>query len=155
MTTDTASRRPVDWLEGRRLRAWELKEQGWPQRAIARALGVTGKPVEGLLQVIHEGLPLLVSDHQVRVRAAHGATAVLLGSAGGPAQHLRDQVLEARRRNAMVRFVDPRVGVQAGVGHDPVEVVNNGGDVVHAAQSIIERWLRRGLHVQSPSSSKP
>jgi hypothetical protein len=28
-----------DWREWRRLRAWELKQQGWQQRAIARALG--------------------------------------------------------------------------------------------------------------------
>jgi transposase len=31
----------ADWREGRRLRALELKEQGWSQRAIAQALGVT------------------------------------------------------------------------------------------------------------------
>jgi transposase len=33
--------RPVDWREGRRLRAWELKQQGWTQRASAAAPGVT------------------------------------------------------------------------------------------------------------------
>ena len=32
---------PKDWREGRRLRAWELYEQGWPQRKIAEALGVS------------------------------------------------------------------------------------------------------------------
>lgn len=32
---------PKDWREGRRLRAWELHEQGWPQKKIAEALGVT------------------------------------------------------------------------------------------------------------------
>jgi transposase len=31
----------TDWREGRRLRAWELKQQGWNQKAIAQALGVT------------------------------------------------------------------------------------------------------------------
>jgi predicted transcriptional regulator len=35
----------LDWRDGRRraweLRAWELKEQGWKQTAIAAALGVT------------------------------------------------------------------------------------------------------------------
>ena len=30
-----------DWREGRRVRAYELKEQGWSQRAIAAALGVS------------------------------------------------------------------------------------------------------------------
>ncbi len=32
---------PTDWREGRRLRAWELKQQGWTQKAIAEVLGVT------------------------------------------------------------------------------------------------------------------
>ncbi len=32
---------PVDWREGRRLRAWELHHQGWKQTDIAAALGVT------------------------------------------------------------------------------------------------------------------
>ena len=36
-----ASRQARDCREGRRLRAWELKGQGWPQRRIAQALGVT------------------------------------------------------------------------------------------------------------------
>jgi transposase len=37
----TLSSRAKDWREGRRLRAWELKEKGWSQREIANALGVT------------------------------------------------------------------------------------------------------------------
>ena len=32
---------PKDWREGRRLRAWELYQQGWKQKDIAAALGVT------------------------------------------------------------------------------------------------------------------
>jgi transposase len=32
---------PTDWREGRRLRAWDLHQQGWPQKQIAIALGVT------------------------------------------------------------------------------------------------------------------
>ena len=31
---------PAYWREGRRKRAWELKEQGWRQKDIVRALGV-------------------------------------------------------------------------------------------------------------------
>lgn len=34
-------RKPTDWREARRLRAWELKKQGWKQSRIAEALGVT------------------------------------------------------------------------------------------------------------------
>jgi len=32
---------PKDWREGRRLRAWQLYQQGWKQKDIAQALGVT------------------------------------------------------------------------------------------------------------------
>jgi|SRR5687768_8656262 len=32
---------PHDWKEGRRLRAWALAQDGWKQRDIAAALGVT------------------------------------------------------------------------------------------------------------------
>lgn len=32
---------PKDWREGRRLRAWQLYQQGWKQKDIAGALGVT------------------------------------------------------------------------------------------------------------------
>jgi transposase len=35
------SHQAVDWREGRRLRAWELSQQGWWQKDIAAALGVT------------------------------------------------------------------------------------------------------------------
>jgi transposase len=35
------SAEPQTWREGRRLRAWELQQEGWSQRRIAAALGVT------------------------------------------------------------------------------------------------------------------
>jgi len=37
--------KPADWREGRRLRAWQLKEAGWQQKDIAEALGVTAGAV--------------------------------------------------------------------------------------------------------------
>ena len=37
----TLSRQATDWREGRRLRAYELKQEGWKQKRIAEALGVT------------------------------------------------------------------------------------------------------------------
>lgn len=36
---------PKDWREGRRLRAWEWYQQGWKQKDIAAALGVTAGAV--------------------------------------------------------------------------------------------------------------
>ena len=37
----TLSSRPTNWRDGRRFRAWELYQEGWMQRDIADALGVT------------------------------------------------------------------------------------------------------------------
>jgi transposase len=36
---------PANWKEARRLQAWRLKQQGWPQRQIAEALGVSAGAV--------------------------------------------------------------------------------------------------------------
>ena len=41
MDTKEAFATPHDWREGRRRRAWTLHQQGWKQREIAAALGVT------------------------------------------------------------------------------------------------------------------
>jgi len=48
MGTTTPS--PHDWKEWRRLRAWELKEQGWAQHDIAVALGVSKGAVSRWIQ---------------------------------------------------------------------------------------------------------
>ena len=37
----TLSSQATDWREGRRLRAFELKQEGWKQKDIADALGVS------------------------------------------------------------------------------------------------------------------
>lgn len=47
---DKLSARATDWREGRRLRAWELHEQGWSQVKIAGALGVTQSAVSRWLK---------------------------------------------------------------------------------------------------------
>jgi transposase len=44
-----------DWLEGRRLRAWELAEAGWKQKVIAEALGVSEGAVSQWMKRAHEG----------------------------------------------------------------------------------------------------
>jgi transposase len=46
---------PSDYREGRRRRAWELKQQGWTQRAIAQALGVTEGAVSQWMKRVAEG----------------------------------------------------------------------------------------------------
>src|SRR5260370_16616297 len=56
-----SSKARLDWREGRRRRAWELKEAGWKQAAIAAALGVTSGAVSQWLtraraEGVEEGL---------------------------------------------------------------------------------------------------
>src|SRR6266498_5831110 len=46
---------PRDRREARRLRAWALKQQGWQQRTIAAALGVTPGAVSRWLKRAAEG----------------------------------------------------------------------------------------------------
>jgi len=46
-----------DWREYRRLRAWELKQQGWKQKDIAEALGVTPGAVSQWIQRAQAGGP--------------------------------------------------------------------------------------------------
>ena len=45
----------LDWLEGRRRRAWELKQQGWKQQDIAAALGVTPGAISQWFRRVREG----------------------------------------------------------------------------------------------------
>jgi transposase len=46
---------PSDWREARRLRAWELHQQGWTQTQIARALGVSDAAVSKWMKRGREG----------------------------------------------------------------------------------------------------
>jgi len=71
------AKKAQDWREARRLRAWELKEKGWSQTAIAEALGVSKAAVsdwmrrgreggpEALLTQPKSGAPRRLSDEQV------------------------------------------------------------------------------------------
>ena len=45
----------IDWREGRRLRAWELHQQGWKQKDIAAALGVSPGAVSQWLKRGRDG----------------------------------------------------------------------------------------------------
>ena len=60
---------PTDWREGRRQRAWELHAQGWKQKAIAAALGVTQGAVSQWVKRGREG-----GVDALRRRPAPGST---------------------------------------------------------------------------------
>ena len=67
----------VNWKEGRRIRAWELYQQGWKQSDIARALGVADSSVSRWLD---------------RARA-EGVAGLKRRPGGGPKKRLSDEQL--------------------------------------------------------------
>jgi transposase len=52
---NSLSREATDWREGRRFRAFELKQQGWSQQRIAEALGVSKGAVSQWMKRAREG----------------------------------------------------------------------------------------------------
>src|SRR5215218_3814908 len=52
---NSLSREATDWREGRRLRAFELKQQGWSQQEIAEALGVSKGAVSQWMKRARDG----------------------------------------------------------------------------------------------------
>ena len=99
----TVSSQAIDWREGRRLRAFELKQQGWNQRQIARALGVTeGAVSQWMKRAREEG-----GVEALRKRTSPGAPSRLdkeqrahlkeLLSQGAPAHGFRGDVWTCAR----------------------------------------------------------
>ena len=52
---NSLSKSASDWREGRRLRAFELKQQGWSQQRIAEALGVSKGAVSQWMKRVRDG----------------------------------------------------------------------------------------------------
>jgi len=71
----TTTYKPNDWREARRLRAWELKQKGWQQTAIAEALGVSNGAVSQWLSRAEAG----------------GLDTLRTRRGGGPKPRLNDQ----------------------------------------------------------------
>src|SRR5262245_55948029 len=62
---------PTDWRESRRLRAWELHQEGWSQIRIAEELGVTqGAVSQWLKRVRDSGNPNALRRHPAPGRQA-------------------------------------------------------------------------------------
>lgn len=79
---------PLDWREGRRQRAWELHQQGWKQKAIAAALGVTQGAVSQWVKRGREG-----GTEALRRRPAPGSAPRLT-------EEQRTQLVEALAKGA-------------------------------------------------------
>src|SRR5215207_5547987 len=60
-----------DWREGRRLRTWELHQQGWKQHEIATALGVTQGAAASGCAGLERAVALkhsVAAEHRARLR---------------------------------------------------------------------------------------
>jgi transposase len=72
MSDSIDSSKATDWREGRRLRAFELKQEGWSQQNIARALGVGKGAVSQWMKRAREG----GGKEALRKRSSPGAAAL-------------------------------------------------------------------------------
>src|SRR5687767_4035560 len=116
----TLSNQASDWREGRRLRAFELKERGWKQSEIAEALGVSEgavsqwmkrlreEGVEGLRHKPPPGAPSRLSEQQ-RARLPE------LLAQGAQAHGFRGEVWTCERVAAVI-------GKEFGVSYHPAHV---------------------------------
>jgi transposase len=105
MTSATAV--PQDWREGRRLRAWELKQQGWSQRLIAAALGVTPGAVSQWMTRAREGgvdglRRRIAPGPQPKLTAEHLAQLPVLLALGARAWGFKEEVWTTRRIAAVI-----------------------------------------------------
>jgi transposase len=114
-------REPTTWREGRRLRAWQLFRQGWRQRAIAAALGVSeGAVSQWLTQARQAGKAALKqrprSGRPPRLSAAQQAQAVALLGRGAKAfgfrgeRWTRQRVAQLLQREFGVKYHPTQVG---------------------------------------------
>lgn len=93
----------ADWREERRKHAWALKQEGWPQKEIARALGVSAGAVSQWLKRAHEaggteGLKRRPAPGKTpRLRGAQRAQLPALLARGAEAYGFRGDVWTAKR----------------------------------------------------------
>jgi transposase len=132
--TSASTREPTSWREGRRLRAWQLFQQGWKVGAIAEALGVSHSAVsQWLARARSEG------ETSLHARKPPGRPSRLT-----PEQHARVPELLARGAEAWGfrgdRWTRERVGEvlrrEFGVNYHPAHL-----------SRLLAQW---GFSVQKP-----
>ncbi len=128
----------LDWREGRRRRAWELKQLGWKQTAIAAALGVTSGAVsQWLTRARAEGVAEGRRAHPAsgrppKLTAAQRAQLPAVLDRGAEAYGLRGQVWTCKRVGEVIRR-------PCGVTYDPAHV----GRMLHTLGDRVPRPLER------------
>src|SRR5260370_39262959 len=133
-----ASQARWDWPEGRRRRAWELKQLGWKQTEIAAALGVTSGAVSQWLtraraEGVAEGLRAHpASGRPPKLTAEQRAQLPALLDRGAEAYGFRGQVWTCKRVGAVIRRT-------FGVTSDPSHIAR----LLHRLGSSVQRPVER------------
>lgn len=129
----------VDWREGRRFRAWELSQQGWLQKDIAAALGVTKGAVSQWLKRAREEGP-----ESLRRRKASGAPRRLTDAQRQELPRLLEQGPEAHGFRGAV-WTEGRIAQVIrqvfGVSYHPSHV----GRILHACGWSLQKPVRRAV----------
>ena len=120
MEKKVSSQQATDWREGRRLRAWELKQEGWKQQDIARALGVSkGAVSQWMKRAKQEGMEALKHrpppGAKARLSEAERAKLPELLARGAPAHGFRGEVWTCARVAEVIRK-------EFGVSYHPAHV---------------------------------
>lgn len=131
----------LDWREGRRRRAWELKEAGWKQQDIAAALGVTpGAVSQWLTRAREQGIEALrrhpAPGRQPRLTAEQLTQLPALLAPGPEAYGFRGQVWTCRRVAEVIRRT-------FGVAYHPAHVSRLLHAVRHSVQHPRARATQR------------
>src|SRR5918992_3826030 len=111
---------PHTWKEARRLQAWQLKQQGWPQRHIAEALGVSAAAVSQWLKRARQDGPQALRHRPPpgaprRLASEQLARLPALLHRGPEAYGFRGQIWTRGRVAAVLRL-------EFGVSYHPVHV---------------------------------
>ncbi len=132
---------PRDWKEGRRLRALELHEQGWPGSRIADALGVSRGAVSQWLKIARErgreGLRTQPRGHKARrLSVAQRAALPSLLARGAEAYGFIGAVWTTARVAVVIRR-------EFGVRHHPAHVSRILKEIRWTPQKPMTRSVKR------------
>jgi transposase len=131
----------LDWREGRRQRAWELKQQGWKQQDIAVALGVTpGAVSQWLKRGREQGVEGLrrhpAPGRQARLTAEQLAQLPALLEPGAEVYGFRGQIWTCQRVAEVIRRT-------FGVTYHPAHISRLLHAVRHSVQRPVPRATQR------------
>ena len=130
-----------DWKEWRRRRAWELSQQGWKQKEIAQALGVTQGAVSQWMKVRREQ-----GEEGLRGKVAQGSQPRLSEEQMAQLPALLDQGAQAHGFRGAVwttKRVAQLLKKQFGVSYHPAHMSRLLKGIKYSVQQPIERASQR------------